>query len=103
MDNGSAKMLGFYRIQRGPRPNFLPYLEREYFKVDGEKNIENSINHFIKDKVHVPRGIALPFSMQQKFLESSPAIQQLIGKLRNGFRTKSDQIDGICFKITKCD
>ena len=31
MDNGSAKMLGFYRIPRGPRPNFLPYLER-YFK-----------------------------------------------------------------------
>ena len=72
-------MLGFCRIPRGTRPNYLPYLER-YFSVSGESAIEAAHQHFISNKVHVPRGMPYP-SPYEEVLESSPSYNN-IGKLK---------------------
>ena len=83
---GSSKMLGFYRIPRGPRPNYLPYLER-YFNVSGESSIEQSINDFVSRKINVPRGIALPFSIQKKVSRVITCHPTVNRKAKNGSRT----------------
>ena len=98
--NGSPKMLGFYSVPRGHRPNFIPYLER-YFEAKGRNRVQQQVDAFIRDNFHVPRGISLPFSIHLKFLQSSPTIQQLIGKLKMALELKSSQVDSLCLRLQK--
>ncbi len=53
----------------------------------------------LDERVRVPRGIALPFSLQRRFLESSPRIQQAIGKLKMALELDAREIEPLCVEL----
>ncbi|OVE80665.1 phosphoenolpyruvate synthase, partial [bacterium K02(2017)] len=99
LSSGSEKLLGFYRIKRPPRENLLPYIA-DYLKAnDQDKDLEEKAITYLKQNISIPNGIALPFSIQQSFLQSSPGIQQAIGKLKMGLELKARQVDALCIRL----
>lgn len=96
--NGSNRLLGFYQIHRPPRENLLLHLAH-FFKVDDQNMLHDMANNFLRDFIKVPQGIAIPFSTQRKFLESSPLIQQAIGKLKMALELNAIEIDSLCVSL----
>ncbi|MDT7804732.1 MAG: rifampicin phosphotransferase, partial [Actinomycetota bacterium] len=56
-------------------------------------------HRLLDEHVRVPRGIALPFSLQRRFLESSPRIQQAIGKLKMALELDAREIEPLCVEL----
>ncbi|WP_280725963.1 PEP/pyruvate-binding domain-containing protein [Kitasatospora sp. MAA4] len=79
---GSPRWLGFYRAPRPPRANLLGHLARQLGVPEGE--VEDAARHLAKEHAVVPRGIALPFSLHRRFLDSS---SQLLAALAELWRT----------------
>jgi hypothetical protein len=96
--HGSERLLGYYRIKRPPRENLMPYLAA-FLEAPESAEMSKTAWHFLKDLVRVPRGVAIPFSVQQEFLESSPQIQQTIGKLKMALELKARDIDPLCYQL----
>ncbi|MBI2754026.1 MAG: (Fe-S)-binding protein [Betaproteobacteria bacterium] len=78
LGHGSPRLTGFYRVPRPPRQNLLPYLA-DFLKVPNDAALTDRAWRFLRGATQVPRGIAIPFSLQQRFLASSWQIQQAIG------------------------
>jgi hypothetical protein len=97
---GSQRLLGFYRVPRPPRANLLPHLAR-FLKLPETADLTRAAWEFLGANVRVPRGIAIPFALQQKFLESSPRIQQSIGKLKMALELGAREIDPLCLNLQK--
>jgi hypothetical protein len=97
--DGSPYWLGFYQAPRPPRPHLLEYLARQ-LETSGTETavLDQAAQRMIGEQVVVPRGVALPFALQQQFLESSPAIQQTIGKLKMALAL-GGEIDGLCAEL----
>ncbi|GAA0582819.1 PEP/pyruvate-binding domain-containing protein [Kribbella sandramycini] len=97
--DGSPYWLGFYEAPRPPRPHLLEYLAR-HLEVDGTDvaELSQAALRMVREQVVVPRGIALPFALQQQFLESSPAIQQTIGKLKMALAL-GGEVDALCAEL----
>ncbi|WP_405059373.1 PEP/pyruvate-binding domain-containing protein [Kribbella sp. NBC_01505] len=97
--DGSPYWLGFYAAPRPPRPHLLEYLARH---LDADSidpgELSQAALRMVKEYVTVPRGVALPFALQQQFLESSPAIQQTIGKLKMALAL-GGEVDGLCAEL----
>ncbi|MDA8793184.1 hypothetical protein N9N67_08055 [Bacteriovoracaceae bacterium] len=97
---GSPKFLDFYNIERGPRENLLRYAQKQ---LHGDSSNFNSLLNeaygFLKKNIVVPKGICLPFSLQQKFLAKSPQIQQQIGKLKFALETNHSSINSLCVSL----
>ncbi|WP_231114925.1 PEP/pyruvate-binding domain-containing protein [Lentzea aerocolonigenes] len=93
--NGSTRWLGFYRIPRPPRENLLPYLEQ----LLGTPDLDRGARNLFRDHIRIPRGIALPFSLHQRFLEASPRLQQAIGKLKLALELDAPQTDAQCVEL----
>ena len=74
-------MLGYYNVMRPPRQNLRRYLAK-YLNVTNEEKLEAESLKFLNEYIKIPRGIALPFSFQWKFLEKHPAVHQQVGKLK---------------------
>lgn len=90
------RLLGFFSVPRPPRDNLLPYLA----KLLGEDDdLLVASQQLLAERVRVPRGIALPFSMHQGFLESSPKIQQAIGKLKMALELNAREIEPLCVEL----
>jgi hypothetical protein len=98
LTHGSSRLIGFYRIPRPPRSNLLSYLAQRLKAPEGS-NLGEKAWEFIRDRLEVPRGIALPFALQREFLESSPKIQQAIGKLKMALELNAKEIDAICLLL----
>ncbi|MBL7714364.1 MAG: hypothetical protein JNL01_02785 [Bdellovibrionales bacterium] len=98
LENGSERLLGFYKIRRPPRPNLLPHLAK-FLGVPENSDLSRAAWQFLKANVTVPRGIAIPFSVQQEFLQSSPRIQQAIGKLKMALELEARQVDALCLGL----
>jgi hypothetical protein len=101
LEHGSERMTGFYRVKRPPRPHLLPYAAA-FLNLPEEATaaeIGQESWRFLREHVKVPRGIAIPFSIQQEFLESSPAIQQGIGKLKMALELNAREIDVLCLDL----
>lgn len=96
--NGSERLLGFYRVRRPPRENLLPYLARYIGARDGT-DVAAETTKFLRANVSVPRGIAIPFAIQQEFLESSPRLQQAIGKLKMALELGAREADALCLVL----
>lgn len=94
LENGSYRWFGYYQVNRPPRADLMRYL-RNKFEVDTNVELNAAVQRFAAKKFLVPPGIALPFSYQRRFLESSPAIQQGIGALKIALELKSHRIDEI--------
>ncbi|MBC7692853.1 MAG: phosphoenolpyruvate synthase [Methylotenera sp.] len=98
LENGSERLLGFYKVNRPPRKNLMPHLAK-FLGVDEAGNLTRAAWQFLRNKVEIPRGIAIPFSVQQEFLESSPRIQQAIGKLKMAQELNARETDSLCLMV----
>lgn len=98
LDNGSERLTGFYRIKRPPRENLLPYLA-ELLEAPVKSDLNQEAWDFLKDNIRVPRGIAIPFSLQQEFLQTSPKIQQAIGKIKMALELGAKNFDPLCLTL----
>lgn len=99
--NGSDRLIGFYKVKRPPRANLLSYLAPQLGLPEhaDAPTISRSALEFLRTNIQVPRGIAIPFSVQQEFLESSPRIQQAIGKLKMALELDARETESICLSI----
>jgi hypothetical protein len=103
LEHGSGRLFGFYRIPRPPRENLLGHLGN-LLGVDGPgdgSQLTQAAERLLRTHVRVPRGIALPFSLHQRFLESSPRIQQAIGKLKMALELEAREIDPLCVSLQR--
>lgn len=105
LEQGSQRLLGFYSVKRPPRQNLLPYLAR-FLGVPFASEKDLSIDllgkkawDFLRAEIQIPRGIAIPFALQKEFLESSPRIQQMIGKLKMALELGAREIDPLCVSL----
>jgi hypothetical protein len=98
LSRGSDRLTAFYRIPRPPRANLLSYLAR-FLGRSEDADLNLVANRFLQESIRIPRGIALPFSVQQEFLESSPKIQQSIGKLKMALELNERQVDSLCISL----
>ncbi|TWP49142.1 phosphoenolpyruvate synthase [Lentzea tibetensis] len=94
------RLLGFFQVPRPPRDNLLPYLAR-LLDVPEHADLVAAAQQLLAKRVRVPRGIALPFSMQQRFLQSSPKIQQAIGKLKMALELNAKEIEPLCVELQR--
>lgn len=103
LEHGSDRVLGFYKIRRPPRANLIPYLARFLGMTESEAQdsalVVAKAAEFLRHAIRVPRGIALPFSLNQQFLESSPALQQGIGKLKMALHLRSPDFEPLCLDL----
>jgi hypothetical protein len=97
---GSPRLLGYYRVRRPPRNNLLPYLGKLLEAPEGA-DLDLASWEFMQNFVNLPRGIAIPFSIQQQFLESSPKIQQAVGKLKMALELNVREIDALCVTLQR--
>lgn len=98
LEHGSSRLTGFYRVPRPPRAHLLSHLA-DYLGVPNDKTLSERAWRFLRGAVEVPRGIAIPFSVQQEFLQSSWKIQQLIGKLKMALELSAKEVDPVCIQI----
>jgi len=98
LQNGSERVLGFYSIPRPPRENLLSYLSHLLGNAKDEE-LSRAAWEFLKTTIHVPRGIAIPFAMQQEFLQTAPRIQQQIGKLKMALELNARKIEQLCIEL----
>ncbi|MFN7685066.1 MAG: PEP/pyruvate-binding domain-containing protein [Oligoflexia bacterium] len=99
---GIERLLGFYRVSRPPRENLLPYLVRflcPALGIEDSADLAADVSRFLRERLAVPRGIAIPFSIQQEFLESSPRLQQAIGKLKMAIELNAREVDSLCLAL----
>jgi hypothetical protein len=101
LENGSGRLLGFYQVRRPPRTNLLSHLAKSLNmpEATGSEALGRAAWDFLRETLQIPRGIALPFSVQQEFLESSPRIQQAIGKLKMALELNARELDSICLNL----
>lgn len=97
---GSQRLLGFYQVPRPPRENLLPYLAG-LLGTSPDADLATAARKLLDERIRVPRGIALPFSLQRRFLESSPRIQQAIGKLKMALELDAREIEPLCVELQK--
>ncbi|GAA2801954.1 PEP/pyruvate-binding domain-containing protein [Crossiella cryophila] len=100
LDHGSDRLLGFYQVPRPPRPNLLSYLARN-LDVPENDELAGAAWQFLRDNVRIPRGIAIPFAVQQRFLQSSPRIQQTIGKLKMALELDVPEAEPLSLALQK--
>ncbi|GLZ34236.1 hypothetical protein Lesp02_64230 [Lentzea sp. NBRC 105346] len=94
------RLLGFFQVPRPPRDNLMPYLAK-LLDVPEHADLVAAAQQLIAKRVRVPRGIALPFSLQQRFLEGSPKIQQQIGKLKMALELNAKEIEPLCVELQR--
>lgn len=99
LTQGSERLLGFYKIRRPPRENLLSYLAKFLGVSEAPDVLNRAACEFLRENIQVPRGIAIPFSFQQDFLESSPKIQQAIGKLKMALELNARQVDSLSVSL----
>lgn len=101
LELGSERLLGFYRIKRPPRAHLMGFLA-QYLGLPENADaasVSRKASEFLRKHIHIPRGIAIPFSVQQEFLESSPRIQQAIGKLKMALELDARETDALCLSL----
>lgn len=98
LEHGSSRITGYYRIPRPLRPNLLCYLA-DALGVSADAPLNDHALDFLRSKISIPRGIALPFALQREFLEASPKIQQAIGKLKMALELDAKEVDPLCLQL----
>ena len=98
LKHGSNRVLGFYQVSRPPRENLLTHIHN-FLNVPVGTDLNKASLEFLSSFIQVPKGIAIPFSFQRKFLESSPQIQQGIGKLKMALELDAHEIDSLCISL----
>ncbi|WP_371502144.1 phosphoenolpyruvate synthase [Kitasatospora sp. NBC_00374] len=97
--HGSARLTGYYSVPRAPRPDLLAHLAGQ-LQVPEDADLARAAADFLARHVSAPDGIAVPFAVQQRFLDSSRAVQQSIGKLKMALELGAmDAVDSVCVQL----
>lgn len=101
LDSRTADLTSFYGRPRPPRDDLYGHLaSRLGLVTPSAAELRAAATSFVADTVEAPEGVALPFSLQQRFLTSSPALQQGIGKLKMALELDAtDVLDSLCLQI----
>jgi phosphoenolpyruvate synthase/pyruvate phosphate dikinase len=76
------------------------WLNRRRPNTDGD-SLDERLHAFLRETVQVPRGIALPFSLQSQFLESAPKVQQLVGKLKMALELGAREVEPLSVELSR--
>ncbi|OEV07086.1 phosphoenolpyruvate synthase [Streptomyces nanshensis] len=101
LDSRTADLTAFHGRPRPPRENLYGHLAaRLGLRAPSAAELRAAAASFVADTVEAPEGVALPFSLQHRFLTSSPALQQGIGKLKMALELDAgDVLDSLCLQI----
>ncbi|WP_367123310.1 PEP/pyruvate-binding domain-containing protein [Streptomyces phytohabitans] len=101
LDSRTADLTAFYGRPRPPRENLRPHLAaRLGLSTPSAAELRAAASSFVAGTVEAPEGVALPFSLQHRFLTSSPALQQGIGKLKMALELDAlDVLDALCLQL----
>lgn len=101
LDSRTADLTAFYGRPRPPRDDLYGHLAaRLGLSEPTEGELRSRAVGFVAGAVGAPEGVALPFALQQRFLASSPALQQGIGKLKMALELDAtDVLDSLCLHL----
>ncbi|MFH8487621.1 PEP/pyruvate-binding domain-containing protein [Streptomyces longisporoflavus] len=101
LDSRTADLTLFYGRPRPPRENLYGHLAaRLGLSAPSAAELRSRAAEFVAASVGAPQGVALPFALQQRFLASSPALQQGIGKLKMALELDAtDVLDSLCLQL----
>ncbi|GCD41946.1 PEP/pyruvate-binding domain-containing protein [Streptomyces paromomycinus] len=101
LDSRTADLTAFYGRPRPPRKNLYGHLAaRLGLDAPSAAELRAAASSFVAGTVAAPEGVALPFSLLHRFLTSSPALQQGIGKLKMALELDAmDVLDPLCLQI----
>ncbi|UNO43294.1 PEP/pyruvate-binding domain-containing protein [Streptomyces sp. MST-110588] len=113
LDSRTADLTTFYGKPRPPRRNLYHHLAAR-LGLDGAgsdggpgrtggagvERLRQAAAEFAARTVSAPDGVALPFALQNRFLTSSPALQQAIGKLKMALELDAVEVlDSLCLHL----
>lgn len=103
LQHGSPRWLGFYQVPRPPRDNLLRYLARQLGLPEDadEAELHAAAQLLVKEYAQVPRGIVLPFSLQQRFLDSSAELRDAVDRLDSGLREGTPGTEELCLDVQR--
>ncbi len=101
LDSRTADLTAFYGRPRPPRKNLYGHLAaRLGLDAPPATELRAAASSFVAGTVAAPEGVALPFSLLHRFLTSSPALQQGIGKLKMALELDAMSVlDPLCLQI----
>ncbi|WP_030373355.1 PEP/pyruvate-binding domain-containing protein [Streptomyces rimosus] len=101
LDSRTADLTAFYGRSRPPRKNLYGHLAaRLGLDAPSATELRAAAASFVAGTVAAPEGVALPFSLLHRFLTSSPALQQGIGKLKMALELDAMSVlDSLCLQI----
>lgn len=101
LDSRTADLTAFYGRPRPPREDLYGHLAaRLGLHAPSAAELRSAAATFVACMVEAPEGVALPFALQHRFLTSSPALQQGIGKLKMALELDaSDMLDSLCLQL----
>ncbi|KWT60664.1 phosphoenolpyruvate synthase [Streptomyces albus subsp. albus] len=101
LDSRTADLTAFYGRPRPPRKNLYGHLAaRLGLDAPSATELRATAASFVAGTVAAPEGVALPFSLLHRFLTSSPALQQGIGKLKMALELDAMSVlDSLCLQI----
>ncbi|MFH9419161.1 PEP/pyruvate-binding domain-containing protein [Streptomyces sp. NPDC017529] len=101
LDSRTADLTAFYGRPRPPRKNLYGHLAaRLGLGAPSAAELRAAAASFVAATVAAPEGVALPFSLLDRFLTSSPALQQGIGKLKMALELDAMSVlDSLCLQI----
>lgn len=101
LDSRTADLTAFYGRPRPPREDLYGHLAgRLGLRAPSAAELRAAAASFVAGTVEAPEGVALPFSLQHRFLTSVPALQQGLGKLKMALELDAtDVLDSLCLEI----
>ncbi|QKW05164.1 phosphoenolpyruvate synthase [Streptomyces sp. NA04227] len=101
LDSGTVDLTAFHGRPRPPRENLYGHLAaRLGLRSPSAAELRSAAAAFVAGTVEAPDGVALPFSLQHRFLTSSPALQQGIGKLKMALELDAFEVlDSLCLQL----
>ncbi|MEV7405220.1 PEP/pyruvate-binding domain-containing protein [Streptomyces sp. NPDC091267] len=101
LDSRTADLTAFYGRPRPPREDLYGHLAvRLGLHAPTADELRSAAAAFVAGTVEAPHGVALPFALQHRFLTSSPALQQGIGKLKMALELDAtDMLDSLCLQL----
>ncbi|WP_432588536.1 PEP/pyruvate-binding domain-containing protein [Streptomyces sp. HD1123-B1] len=100
LDSRTADLTAFYGRSRPPRKDLYGHLASRLTASPDPEALRQAASEFVAATVTAPDGVALPFALQHRFLISSPALQQGIGKLKMALELgATDVLDPLCLSL----
>ncbi|MFI9048393.1 PEP/pyruvate-binding domain-containing protein [Streptomyces sp. NPDC053427] len=100
----TADLTAFYGRPRPPRADLRGHLAARLGATAAAPAAElrAAAAVFAAATITAPDGIALPFALQRRFLTSSPAVQQAVGRLKAALaRDALDAVDPLCRELQR--